>query len=107
MRRDLGGMVADAFVGGGDCDGGYLGGGDVNHGDESIFVSGANRIEWSGVLSASAPLTITFGVTVTASGSQTIVNTATITDGVSSLTVSATTIVKEFSVYLPVVLRTW
>jgi len=68
----------------------------------------ANRIEWSGMLSASARLTITFGVTVTATGPQAIVNTATITDGVSpSLVVSATTIVNGFSVYLPVVMRAW
>jgi hypothetical protein len=72
------------------------------------YNSGANRIEWSGVLSASAQLTITFGVTVTVTGPRAIVNTATITDGISpSLVVSATTIVNGFSVYLPVVMRAW
>jgi len=72
------------------------------------YNSGANHIAWSGVLSAGAQLTITFGVTVTATGPRAIVNTATITDGISpSLVVSATTIVNGFSFYLPVVLRTW
>ncbi len=72
------------------------------------YNAGANRVEWSEVLSASARLTITFGVTVTATGPRAIVNTATITDGISPfLVVSATTVVNGFSVYLPVVLRVW
>ena len=71
------------------------------------YNSGANHIAWSGVLSAGAQLTITFGVTVTATGPLAIVNTATLTDGISLSVVSATTIVNGFSFYLPVVLRTW
>ncbi|MBC7226328.1 MAG: DNRLRE domain-containing protein [Thermoflexales bacterium] len=68
----------------------------------------ANRIEWTGALSPSARLTITFGVTVTATGPLAIVNTATLTDGVHPpLTASATTIVNGFPLYLPLVLRAW
>jgi uncharacterized repeat protein (TIGR01451 family) len=45
IRRDLGGVVADAYVGGGgNCDGGYLGGGDVNHGDDGLFVASQSLI---------------------------------------------------------------
>lgn len=68
----------------------------------------ANRIEWSGTVSAGARLTITFGVTVTAAGPYAIVNTATVTDGIHPpLTASATTIVDALSLYLPIVLRGW
>lgn len=72
------------------------------------FNAGANQVEWNGVLSATERLTITFAVSVTATGPQAIVNTATITDGVHpSLTASATTIANGFPIYLPVVLRMW
>lgn len=45
FRRDLGASVADAYVGGGgNCDGGFLGGGDVNHGDEGLFVASQSLV---------------------------------------------------------------
>lgn len=70
------------------------------------YDEGNHRIEWNGALSASAVLSFTFGVTVTANGPQTIVNTATITDGLHlPLSVSAVSIVNGFYRYLPLLLR--
>ncbi len=71
------------------------------------YNAAGNWVEWSGVLSATQQLTVTFAVTVTATGPRAIVNTATVTDTANTLTASATTIANGHSVYLPVVLRNW
>lgn len=45
VRRDLSGQVADAYVGGGgNCEGGYLGGADQNYGDEGLFVANQSLV---------------------------------------------------------------
>ncbi len=73
----------------------------------AAFNPAANRVEWDGVLSATEQMTFTFAVSVTATGPRAIVNTATLTDSISTLTASAVTIANGYSVYLPLVMRTW
>lgn len=66
----------------------------------------ANQIEWSGALSLTERLTITFAVSVTVTGPHAIVNTAVVTDGIHApLTASVTTIVNGFSIDLPVLMK--
>ncbi len=71
----------------------------------ALYNAADNRVEWSGFLSTTSQLTLTFAVTVTVAGPRAIVNTATVTDTANTLTASATTIVNGYPLYLPIVLR--
>lgn len=64
------------------------------------------RITWTGALTAGQRHTVTFATRVTTALTALIINTATLTDGVSSpATATALVIVNGHALYLPVVLR--
>jgi uncharacterized repeat protein (TIGR01451 family) len=62
-------------------------------------------ITWTGTISHSTDLRITFAVTVTAAGSQAVINQAQVSDGQQVVTVSATTVVNGLEMYLPQIQR--
>jgi uncharacterized repeat protein (TIGR01451 family) len=60
-------------------------------------------ITWTGTLTAAESLQVTFAVTITATGPQTIVNRARLSDDQGTMERIATTIANGLEVYLPVV----
>ncbi len=72
----------------------------------SIDDSSAPDLTWTGVLTPTPSVTVTYAVTVTAVGPQAITNTATITTlGSDPVTRSATVIANGEQLYLPLILR--
>ena len=68
--------------------------------------SNAPDLAWTGVLTPTPTITITYGVTVTAAAPQFITNTATIqSPGYDSIERSAAIIANGFHIYLPLVYR--
>ena len=70
-----------------------------------VLNANATGITWTGTLTESVALHVTFAVTVTTSQPQAIVNRAQVEDGDTHYTFSAITIAAGFKVYLPVILR--
>ena len=69
-----------------------------------IFTA-ATAITWTGTVSHSTDLRITFAVTVTAADTQAIINQAQASDGQQVVTASVTTIVNGLDMYLPQIQR--
>jgi hypothetical protein len=68
--------------------------------------AGAPMLKWSGVLSVTPVVTLTFAVSVTTPNPMAIVNTATINPGYTSpFTRSALIVVNPYELFLPLILR--
>ena len=67
------------------------------------LVHNSTGITWTGTLTAAEALQVTFAVTVTTTGPQTIVNRARLRDDQGTMERTATTLANGLEVYLPVV----
>ncbi len=78
----------------------------VSGGPAASYAPGLHRLTWSGSPAAGQPVTITFPVTVQASGPLAVFNTVVLTDGQGFVfTDTAVFVVDAYQMWLPVLLR--
>jgi uncharacterized repeat protein (TIGR01451 family) len=71
----------------------------------AVTQSTAPTLKWSGLLSPTPVVTITYAVTVTTASTQTIANTAWLVAGGETISSTATILANGLPIYLPVIMR--
>jgi len=83
----------------------YVDGSAAREPEVGILTDHGGEIEWTGTLTASVPLHITFDATVTATQSEAITNIAVVNDGSATHEYPFTVIANGFKWYLPALLK--